>query len=615
MKHTVVATLVAFLVALPGGSADAQSRPLHAFEEKRQESLRFHRWLDDQFSAYLDFHPLSRTRLGDRKDQDKLDDVSVEAMQALLEWRRASVEEMQRKFDRSILNDEGRLSWDLWVRLKDQAESAVPFRYHRYVFGRRGPHTSLPNHLMNYHRVDTVEDMKAYISRLKQVDRYLGQYLERAREAARRGIRAPGFDYDIAISQIHRVLQGAPFDDRGVSALYRDVERKIGSLQARGVVTDEAAVALGEQARQALLLHVMPAYRKVLAWLEADRIHVPTETRGVWSLPDGRNYYDYRLVQMTTLPLTADEIHDTGLREVSRIRAEMKQIMDRTGFEGSLQAFFRHTRDDDRFYFPNTDEGRAGYLALANHYLEEMRGRLPDYFGILPGAPLVIKRVEAYREQPGGAAHYMRGTKDGITPGVFYVHLSDMRAVSKYRLESLVYHEGLPGHHFQISIQQELDSVPRFRTYHGYTAFSEGWALYAERMAKNMGFYQDPWSDFGRLSGEIWRAIRLVVDTGIHAKGWTEDRAVKYAMENSPRPEAAVRSEIRRYFNNPAQATTYMIGMLEILALRTRAQATLGSRFDDREFHDVILGSGPLPLPLLREKVLRWTGSDMGREE
>ncbi|MCH8258238.1 MAG: DUF885 domain-containing protein, partial [Proteobacteria bacterium] len=251
-------------------------------------------------------------------------------------------------------------------------------------------------------------------------------------------------------------------------------------------------------------------------------------------------------------------------------------------------------------------EGRAGYLALANQYLDAMRTKLPEFFGILPKADLEVRRVEAFREQPGSAAHYMRGSLDRSRPGVFYAHLSDMKATAKYRLESLAYHEGLPGHHHQISIQQELQDVPRFRTYHGYTAYSEGWALYTELLGKEMGFYEDPYSDFGRLAAEIWRAIRLVVDTGIHAKHWSEQQSIDYALQNSPQPEAATRSEIRRYFNMPAQATAYKIGMMKILQLRARAKKELGESFDIRDFHDVVLGGGALPLPLLEARVDEW---------
>ncbi|MCH7744068.1 MAG: DUF885 domain-containing protein [Proteobacteria bacterium] len=577
-----------------------------AAPEISSETQRLNTWLDEEFVDYLDFSPLAKTRLGDKGDYDKLDDVSEAMADRRLDWRRRSVAELKAAFDRAKLNDEGRLSWDLWVTMLDQAEKGVPFRRYAYIFGRRGPHTSLPNNLINYHKVDDLSDMQAYISRLNQSRRYLLQYLERAQLAAADGIRAPYFDYEVAISQSERVISGEPFDGEGSSALWSDITGKIKALHDAGEITEAQMSELTGAARAALLTSLKPAYEEVIGWLQSDLSNVPTEAKGAWALPDGEAYYVHVLSQRTTLALTPDEIHETGLSEVARIQTEMKEVMSSVGFEGSLSEFFDTLREDERFYFPNTDEGRAGYLALANQYLDAMRMKLPEFFGILPKADLEVRRVEAFREQPGAAAHYMRGSLDRSRPGVFYAHLSDMKATAKYRLESLAYHEGLPGHHHQISIQQELQDVPRFRTYHGYTAYSEGWALYTELLGKEMGFYEDPYSDFGRLSAEIWRAIRLVVDTGIHAKHWSEQQSIDYALQNSPQPEAATRSEIRRYFNMPAQATAYKIGMMKILQLRERAKKELGESFDIRDFHDVVLGGGALPLPLLEARVDEW---------
>ena len=570
------------------------------------ETQRLNTWLDEEFVDYLDFSPLAKTRLGDKGDYDKLDDVSEAMAEERLDWRRRSVAELKAAFDRAKLNDEGRLSWDLWVYMLDQAEKGVPFRRYAYIFGRRGPHTSLPNNLINYHKVDDLSDMQAYVSRLNQSRRYLLQYLERTQLAAADGIRAPYFDYEVAISQSERVISGEPFDSEGSSALWSDITGKIKALHDAGEITEAQMSELTGAARAALLTSLKPAYEEVIGWLQSDLSNVPTEAKGAWALPDGEAYYVHVLSRRTTLALTPDEIHETGLSEVARIQTEMKEVMSSVGFEGSLSEFFDTLREDERFYFPNTDEGRAGYLALANQYLDAMRTKLPEFFGILPKADLEVRRVEAFREQPGAAAHYMRGSLDRSRPGVFYAHLSDMKATAKYRLESLAYHEGLPGHHHQISIQQELQGVPRFRTYHGYTAYSEGWALYTELLGKEMGFYEDPYSDFGRLSAEIWRAIRLVVDTGIHAKHWSEQQSIDYALQNSPQPEAATRSEIRRYFNMPAQATAYKIGMMKILQLRERAKKELGESFDIRDFHDVVLGGGALPLPLLEARVDEW---------
>lgn len=582
------------------------TKPVVVTDTSALENTRLIAWLDAEFATYLDFRPLAKTRLGDKSDYDKLDDVSDAMRDKMLAWRRVSVANMQKLFEREKLSADGRLSWDLWVYLLEQAEQGVPFRRHEFIFGRRGPHTNLPNSLINYHKVDDLSDFNAYVSRLKASNKYLLQYLQRAKLAAAAGIRAPYFDYDIAISQIDRVLQGAPFNDRGVSALWSDITGKLDKLRISAPLTDQQVSELTQAARQALLTRVKPAYDEISAWLVADKKNAAAIAEGAHVLPDGEAFYAYRLAQMTTLPLTAEEIHQTGLAEVARIQAEMQVIKNTVGFKGSLVEFFTYMRTDPQFYFPNTDAGRIGYLALANEYLEAMNAKLPEFFGILPRARLEVRRVEAFREQAGAAAHYMRGTKDGSRPGVFYAHLSDMNAVAKYRLEDLSYHEGLPGHHMQISIQLELENIPRFRTFHGYTAYSEGWGLYAELLGKEMGFYPDPYSDFGRLSGEIWRAVRLVVDTGIHAKKWTEAQAVDYALQNSPRPEISVRSEIRRYFNNPGQATAYKIGMLKILEFRRKARDALGDKFDIRGFHDAVLGSGSLPMPLLEAQIDRW---------
>ncbi len=600
-----VGTLVVFiccfsLVACGQRADDNASTPVAVASS---ESQRLTAWFDEQFETYLAFSPMARTRLGDKRHYDQLDDVSEAAMNRLLQWRSASVAEMKSTFDRSKLDSEGQISYDLWLFLLEREEAGKAYWRHNFIFGRRGPQSALPSSLISYQKVDDIDDMRAYISRLNQSGRYMRQYLDRAKLAAADGIRAPWFDYEQAIREAERVITGAPFEDQGTSPLWRDITTKIAALE----IADEDRAALTGAARSALLSELQPAYQEIIQWLNQDyATNVTKEAKGAWSLPDGAAYYDYELSVMTTLPLTAEEIHQTGLTEVARIHAEMETIKVKVGFEGTLPEFFVFMREDPQFYYPNTDEGREAYLQQARDYLTVMETRLPEYFGLLPKAGLEVRRVEAFREQAGGAAHYRRGTPDGSRPGVFYTHLADMDAVAGYRLENLAYHEGVPGHHLQIAIQQELEGLPRFRTYHGYTAFSEGWGLYAELLGKDMGFYSNPYNDFGRLTGELWRAIRLVVDTGIHAKGWSEQQAIDYALNNSPRPLTTVTSEIHRYFNNPAQATAYKIGMNKIVALREKARTALGDRFDYRGFHDAVLGSGPLPMPVLEKKIDAW---------
>jgi uncharacterized protein (DUF885 family) len=594
---------------------DSTARPVPAdsglaqVSDENTESQRLTAWLDEQFAEELDFSPQRKTRLGDKSDYDKLDDASEAASERALAWRRNSVAQMQTMFDYEALSEDARTSWDTWVYALERAELAEPYRRHGYIFGRGGPHASIPSFMINFHRVDELSDMEAYISRLKQIDGVLAQYQQRAVRAIEDGIRQPGFNYDYAIAEIGRVTRGQPFTEDGISPLWNDVESKINALVENDQIDQATSERLLVEAQTAFVERLQPAYQNLLAWLQADRANAGDEALGVWALPNGEAYYNARLSLMTTLDMSADEIHQIGLSEVQRLRAEMEAIKEQVEFDGTLAEFFVFIREDDQFYFPDTDEGRQAYLQLARDYLEGMEEVLPQYFGILPKAGLEVRRVEAFREQDGAAQHYMSGTPDGSRPGVFYAHLSDMRAMPRYQLENISYHEGSPGHHMQISIQQELTGIPRFRTQYGYTAFSEGWGLYSEALGKDMGFYEDPYSDFGRLAGEIWRAIRLVVDTGIHSKQWSQEQAVQYFLENSPQPESAVRSEIQRYITNPGQATAYKIGMIKIQELRATAMQELGDYFDYRGFHDTVLGGGAVPLPILEARVMGWIDS------
>ncbi|MCP5347478.1 MAG: DUF885 domain-containing protein [Gammaproteobacteria bacterium] len=570
------------------------------------ETERLNVWLDAQFEEMLAFSPEFRTRLGDKTDYDQLDDRSEAAAERELDWRRNSVASMRQQFDYRALTPDGRLSWDLWEYNLELAEQGRPYWRHGYIFGRGGPHAGLPNFLINFHRVDSEADLRAYLSRLEQLPRAFDQLLERARLAADEGIRQPRFDYDFALEEIDRITSGQPFDGPGDSPLWADLQAKVSSLEDAQVLGADDASALLDQGRQLLTGPVAAAYTRVADWLRSDRDFSDEDARGVWNLPNGEDYYNYRLHLMTGLDLTADQIHEIGLAEVARLTAEMETIKRSVGFEGSLAEFFVYMRESDQFYYPNTDQGRQDYLQLARSYLDAMTARLPEYFGRLPLAGLEVRRVEAFREQDGAAQHYMPGAPDGSRPGAFYSHLSDMNAMPIYQLEDVAYHEGSPGHHMQISIQQELTDIPRFRTQSRNTAYTEGWGLYAEYLGKEMGFFQDPYSDFGRLTGEIWRAIRLVVDTGIHSKQWSEEQAVEYMLANSPLAEGAVHSEIQRYITGPGQATAYKIGMMQFLELREQASVALGDRFDIRDFHDLVLGAGALPMPILRQRVERW---------
>ena len=580
-----------------------------AIDPVASETVRLNSWFDEQYAEQLDFSPQTKTRLGDKSDYDSLNDYSIAGSDEQLRWRRQSVAAMQADFDYSLLNKDGKLSYDMWSYSLDRAEAGVPFRQHGYIFGRGGPHASLPNFLINYHRVDDVSDIEAYLSRLGDLDRVFGELLDRARSASRAGIRQPAFAYDFAMTEIDRVTSGVPFtpnDSSPNSPIWTDIQGKIEALVETDLISSDQAQSYIAQAQEILVGEVMPSYQEILDWLEQDKAFASEISQGAWALPDGENYYNYRLAQMTTLAFTADEIHDIGLAEVERLHLAMEEIKNAVDFEGSLQDFFIFMREDDRFYFPNSDEGRQDYLDLNNEYLDAITLKLPEFFGRLPKAQLEVRRVESFREQAGAAQHYASGTPDGSRPGVFYSHMSDMTTLPIFQLEDVAYHEGSPGHHMQISIQQELTGVPKFRTQYRTTAYTEGWGLYAEWLAKEMGAFEDPYSDFGRLSGELWRAIRLVVDTGIHAQQWGEERAVQYFIDNSAQAQGAIRSEIQRYITGPGQATAYKIGMMKFQELRGNAESALGNDFDIRTFHDVVLGAGALPMPLLESRVDRW---------
>lgn len=569
-------------------------------------------YLDAAFEAELAQEPERLTRLGRKTANDQLTDQSEAALAARLDWRRASVAEMKRRFPVAGLSEDGRTSYDMWVLALARAEEAYKWRGHGYVFDRNGPHTSLPNFIINQHRVDSPGDLAAYAARVAAIGPALEVRLAQAQASAAKGVRAPRFAYDQAAGEVRRLTTGAPFDGGADSALFADAKAKAGRLRAAGKIDAAGEAAAVKAVAEAMTGSMKPAYDRLGAWLASDRGQASALPQGAGALPDGATYYQAMLRQQTTTDMTADQIHALGLSEVARIRAEMETLKARIGFSGSLEDFFVHLRSDDRFYVSNDEAGRARYLALAEGHLAAMKARLPEMFGRLPKSDLVVKRVEAFREEPGGAAHYSSGAPDGSRPGVFYVHLADVRATPIYEIEGTAYHEGWPGHHLQISLAAELTGLPVFRTQYSYGAYVEGWGLYVERLAKEAGFYTDPYSDFGRLGREIWRAIRLVVDTGIHAKGWSEEKATAYYTANSPQPAGKISSEIRRYFVMPGQATSYMVGQARILALRAQAREALGGRFDQRGFHDLVLGAGALPLPVLETRVQRWVTAQKG---
>ncbi|MGE0864035.1 MAG: DUF885 family protein [Vicinamibacterales bacterium] len=592
------------LSALSLTTPQAQAPPAN------DETARINAWFEAKFKEQLAFSPIQQTFLGEKSGE--IDDMSLAAQDKQLAWQRAAAAEMRKSFDYAKLSPEAQTSYDVWLYQLEQAEAATRFRTNAYIFDQMSAiHSFLPQLLVAFHRVETVADMEGYLNRIRESGRALRQLIEISKTNATTGVRPPRFAYDYVIEESTKIISGPPFTETGAdSAVWADAKAKIADLQKKGLLTDARAKAMLAEAQAALTGPFKAGYETLIAWQREDRALAPEKAAGVHALPNGAAYYAERLANQTTTTLTAEQIHTTGLAEVARLRGEMEAIKNEVGFKGDLAAFFaelRDSKDNPRYYYPDTDQGRQAYITDATATIDKIKAVLPKYFGILPKADLVVRRVEAFREQPGAAQHYFPGTPDGSRPGVYYAHLSDMKAMPKHELEVIAYHEGLPGHHMQIAIAQELTSVPTFRRQAGFTAYSEGWGLYSEWLAREMpGTYQDPYSRFGRLGSEIWRAIRLVVDTGMHAKGWSEEQAVQYFLANSATTEAQARSEIRRYLVLPGQATSYKIGMLRIQEMRRKAEAALDARFDIRGFHDTVLGGGALPLTVLEKRVDRW---------
>lgn len=588
--------MVGSLAACSGGGGPKADRV-------QSQSQEINDWFEARYQEELASSPTTQTYFGMKEGLDKLDDVSQAAQDEDYALAVQNVADMQAKFNLDNLDRQGKISYRLFEYNGDVYSATKKFESHDYVFNHMaGPHSEFPTFMVNFHGVDSVEDARAYIARLNASKRYLGQYQTRAEAQASAGIYLPKFVYAKLETSASNVIKGAPFTDGPDSPLYADIKAKIVSLKDANQADKDA---LNEQAKQALLNSVKPAYQSLIAMFEG-HWKLANADDGAWKLPDGAAYYQSKLNYYTTTTMTADEIHNIGLAEVARIQGKMREIMKEVKFEGSLQDFYNFLRTDDQFMLSNDDKGRAQYMREATAVIDDMKAKLDDLFITKPKADMIVKRVEPFREASAFGAFYNQPSLDGSRPGTYFVNLKDVRDQPTYLMQALAYHEGIPGHHMQIAIAMELEGIPQFRKQGGHTAYIEGWALYAESVPAELGMYTDPYNDFGRLSMEIFRAARLVVDTGIHSKKWTREQAVQYMLENIANPEGDIRAEVDRYIVWPGQATAYKIGMLKIGDLKKQAQAELGDKFDIRGFHDVVLANGSVPLSVLEELVNEW---------
>ena len=571
------------------------------------ENERIDAWFEERFQAGVAKYPQFMTQLGMKKDYDKWNDNSKVFYLDGLDETRRDLEFMKANFDYDKLDESHKISYRLFEKNANQELEGADWWGYGYSFNQMfGAQSRIPSFMIGFHRIDSIEDAEAYIARLNGVTEYLGQIVANSKDSASRGIQPPKFVYDYVISDSENVLKGAPFTDDGTSTLLADFEKKITNEKLGFSAEDKDRLL--KEASEALTGSFKPAYENLIAEMKIQQANATTDD-GAWKLPNGDAFYKRRLKMMTTTDMTATEVHDLGLAEVARIHGEMRDIMKTVGFEGTLQEFFKHLKEDPSQTYEDSDAGRDAYLADATVMIDTMKGRLDDVFLRKPKADLEVVRVEAFREKSAGKAFYNRPAPDGSRPGRYYANLYRIGDMPKYQMEALAYHEGIPGHHMQLAIAQELEGIPKFRKFGGYTAYTEGWGLYSEYLPKEMGFYSDPYSDFGRLAMEIWRAARLVVDTGLHDKKWTREQAIDYLLENTPNPKGDVVKAIERYIVMPGQATAYKIGMLKIQELREDAKTRLGDKFDIREYHEVVLAEGAVPLDILEERVEAWVKS------
>jgi uncharacterized protein (DUF885 family) len=545
---------------------------------------------------------LQQGYLGYKWDYDKWGDISdahADETRSLMQTRLSQAQ----AFDEAELNETEKLSLQLYIADIERKLANDEFRHHTYIMHQfRAWHTTVPSFLINIHRIEDVSDAEAYIARLNNVAPLFDQVIEQLKIRQELGVFPPRWAYDQMIQASANVVKGNPFfESPDDSTILADFKQK---LDAIGLSNAEKG-GLIASANEALTQSVKPAYEKLMQELSTQRMLTP-DGDGVWRLPNGSEWYQNRLNWFTTTDLNAEQVHQIGLANVERIHNQMRDIMKQVKFEGTLQEFFIFMRNDDQFYYDDSEEGRQRYMTEAKDYIDAMEAKLDDYFGLKPKARMVVKRVEAFREQSAGKAFYQSPSQDGSRPGTYYANLYDMRSMPTYQMEALAYHEGIPGHHMQRAIAQELEGIPEFQKYVSFTAYTEGWGLYTEELGKDMGFYVDPYSDFGRLAMELWRACRLVVDTGIHEMKWSRDKAIQYLIDNTPNPEADSVKAIERYIAMPGQATAYLIGKIKIMELREKAQAELGDKFDYRGFHDTILKDGPVPMDILEDKINKW---------
>lgn len=588
-------------------------KPDNKFSESqiKENSKKANQLFDQMFDEVMAQSPMALAIFGIDEKNDQLDSFTEEHGLAELELYKKWWDKIEKEVNFSALDKQTRLSYLVVKKIRDEKIDSWEYRFNHYYFNQMyGMQSELPTFMMNVHQVKNEQAANDYISRLSQFKRVIDEIIAQSKNAESKGVISPAFVYPRIIPASENIIKGTPFDRSGKdSPLWADFKTKVEKLN----LSEKKSKDLFDRAERQMQLSVLPAYRTLVSFLK-DQQKRAKKTNGVWALPNGEKFYDYQLKHHTTLKnVTANQIHELGLKEVSRIHEEIKAVMAKVKFKGGIKDFFKYVTEDEQFYYPQTEEGQKSYLKKSEEYVAAITSALDKLFITKPKRSLEVRAVEKFREDSAGSAFYEGPPLKGDRPGIYYANLKDMKSLPKWEMEALVHHETIPGHHMQISIQSDLLDLPKVRRTTHFTAYVEGWGLYSEKIPKEIGFYKDPYSDFGRLAMELVRATRLVVDTGIHSKKWSMEKATKYLDDNMPGPHADHLDQIQRYFVMPGQATAYKVGMNKILELREQSIRELGREFSPREFHEQILTNGPLPLDILEKVILKYQNEKLKR--
>ena len=564
-----------------------------------------------QYYQYqIDSSPVLRSTLA-IPGQFEWDDISALAQQEhidkIQQFRQQLIE-----LEQDALSADNRLSYELLLHHIEQVLLFTPFEHHSYALSQMGGwHTRIPNILINYQNINDIQQAHDYIERIKGVRHLFRELINRLEEAEAAGIMAPQFVYPYVIEAAQNVIKGVPFNDQGTSPIWQDFNKKISGLN----LFAKSDKVLLKKAKRAMKRSLLPAYKDLITFLQKQALRAPKQ-QAAKDLPQGDEYYQLLLQSHTTTDLSAEHIHQLGLKEVARIQEKIRLLIKPLGYPAAdvedvdikqldLKTFFTWMEDSAE-RFEQDPQGEKDFVAYQRDKVAAMSMRLHQTFSQLPKTPIVVRPVAKYRQQSAPIAFYEQPPLDGSRPGFYYVNPSRQHDLPKYRLAALAYHEALPGHHMQIALARENQNLASFRRLMSFTAFSEGWGLYAEKLADEMGGYTSNEERYGQLIMELWRAARLVIDTGLHAKGWSKEQALEYRLANTPFSEQDSIHAIERYLVMPGQATSYKIGALEIERLRHKAEKSFGKKFSLSEFHQVILGQGALPLDLLEQQVDQW---------